>query len=128
MRKPELAAAQQLYHHVFLCCHLFPATVWTRVDQQHQQHIPLAIQQAVRTGSQHGTCAAARGLLPRVLGLLSFDDGGGVVSRALAAASDMPLGVWLPHAPSLLSSLQRPEQRIAKALLIQLGVNFPQVM
>jgi hypothetical protein len=66
-------------------------------------------------------------MLPRVLGLLSFDDVGGVVSRALAAASDMPLAVWLPHLPSLLSSLQRPEQRIVKPLLIQLGLNFPQV-
>lgn len=26
MREPELAAAQQLYHHALLCCHLFPAT------------------------------------------------------------------------------------------------------
>lgn len=35
--------------------------------------------------------------------------------------------VWLPHLPALLSSLQRPEQRIVKTLLIQLGLNFPQV-
>jgi hypothetical protein len=78
--------------------------------------------QAIRNNS-----SAARSMLPRVLGLLSFDDVGGVVSRALAAASDMPLAVWLPHLPSLLSSLQRPEQRIVKPLLIQLGLNFPQV-
>lgn len=78
--------------------------------------------QAIRNGS-----SAARSMLPRVLGLLSFDDVGGVVSRALASAADMPLAVWLPHLPALLSSLQRPEQRIVKPLLIQLGLNFPQV-
>lgn len=32
-------------------------------------------------------------MLPRVLGLLSFDDVQGVVSRALASATDMPLAV-----------------------------------
>lgn len=43
------------------------------------------------------------------------------------SAPGVTMQVWLPHAPALLSGLQRPEQRVVKQLLINLGLNFPQV-
>lgn len=78
-------------------------------------------------GIRHGS-AAARELIPRILHLLSFDNDSGVVGKVLErAAAEVPLWVWLPWIPQLLSSLQRSEAPSVQNILLSLALAFPQV-
>jgi len=79
--------------------------------------------QAIRFGSTRG-----RGLLPRLLHLLSFENEGGEVGRALDRQGDMPLWALLVWIPQLLMGLQRPEVMHIKRLLVQLAVVYPQAL
>lgn len=79
--------------------------------------------QGVRHGSE-----AARGMLPRLLSLLSFENEGGVVGSAIErGVREAPLWVWLAWLPQLLMSLQRPEAPVAKQILILIATQCPQV-
>eukprot|EP00963_Diacronema_lutheri_P006687 scaffold587_cov339-Pavlova_lutheri.AAC.11 len=79
--------------------------------------------QAVRHGSSNKGAA-----IGRVLQLLSFSNQNGSVGQAFDKYSELPLWVWLVWIPQLLYSLQRPEAKHVKPVLIQLSHMFPQAL
>ena len=67
-------------------------------------------------------------MLPRILGMLSFENGGGGVGDAVErGAREVPLWVWLPWVSQLLLGLQRAEAPIIKQLLLHIAAVHPQV-
>lgn len=79
--------------------------------------------QAVRHGSSNKGAA-----IGRVLQLLSFSNQDGSVGKAFDKYSELPLWVWLVWIPQLLQSLQRPEAKHVKPVLVQLSHMFPQAL
>jgi len=84
----------------------------------------------VRNGS-----APARGMLPRVLALLSFRDRdpgappgtlGPVAAALRKAGRAVPLWAWLPWLPQLQAALLRPESGVAREILMRLASAYPQ--
>jgi transformation/transcription domain-associated protein len=70
----------------------------------------------------------ARKLLGRILWILSLDDASAVVSNAFDAyKGDVPVWYWITYVPQLLTSLSHKEARLARAILIKIAKNYPQV-
>ena len=79
--------------------------------------------QGIRHGSEE-----ARDMLPRVLGMLTFEnESGGVGAAVERGAREVPLWVWLPWISQLLLGLQRSEAPIIKQLLLHIAAVHPQV-
>lgn len=88
----------------------------------------------MRQGVRHGS-APARGMLPRVLALLSFRDRepgappgtlGPVAAALRKAGRAVPLWAWLPWLPQLQAALLRPESGVAREILMRLAAAYPQ--
>lgn len=70
----------------------------------------------------------ARKLLGRVLWLLSLDDATASISKAFDAyKGEVPVWYWITYIPQLLTSLSHKEARLARAILIKIAKNYPQV-
>jgi transformation/transcription domain-associated protein len=71
----------------------------------------------------------ARKYLLRVLWLLSLDDENGAISRAFEGyKGEWPVWYWVTFIPQLLMSLQQREGKHARAILIRVAKQFPQVI
>lgn len=70
----------------------------------------------------------ARKLLSRVLWLLSLDDASQSIHNAFDAyKGEVPVWYWITYIPQLLTSLSHKEARLARAILIKIAKNYPQV-
>jgi len=76
------------------------------------------------SGSPFGRLVVAR-----VLGAIANDDETGTLRRlAETFAVPLPASIWLPWLPQLISSLARPEAMFARAILMKVASQFPQVI
>lgn len=91
----------------------------------------VAVEQAVAcylTSAAQGS-PGGRAMMARVLRLLTFEDAGGAVSRAMAQhVGAVPSWVWLQWVPQLLASLQHNEMQMAKALLRRVVGQHPHAL
>lgn len=72
--------------------------------------------------------AKARKYLLRILWLLGLDDQNGTVSRAFDVyKGDHPVWYWITLIPQLLMGLQQREAKHARAILIRIAKQYPQV-
>lgn len=72
--------------------------------------------------------AKARKYLLRVLWLLSLDDANGTISAAFDSyKGEWPVWYWITFIPQLLTALQHREARHARAILIRIAKQYPQV-
>lgn len=70
----------------------------------------------------------ARKYLLRVLWLLSLDDTNGTISRAFEGyKGEWPVWYWVTFIPQLLMGLQQREAKHARAILIRIAKQYPQV-
>ena len=126
MRSPRTSVSARCYQSASI-----PAF---RVAFSHS-HAPRRVRTwCARQGVRHGS-APARGMLPRVLALLSFRDRepgappgtlGPVAAALRKAGRAVPLWAWLPWLPQLQAALLRPESGVAREILMRLAAAFPQ--
>jgi transformation/transcription domain-associated protein len=78
--------------------------------------------QAIRTQPEK-----SRKLIPKILGLLSFDDENEKLAKTFDKFSEsLPLWIWISYIPQLLASLARPEAPYMKNILLKLAAMHPQ--